>query len=997
MATTSNSTTGAYDDTPLVTGNGLVGLLGAVLGKETNTTDTGSQTTAGTTATTGTTASTGSQVGSTSNSSRGTTDGTTSQNTTGATTGTTSGNTSSTGTTSSAGGGTSQQSGSSSSNTTGSSNQTGATSQNTTGRTQTSTTGNTSQTGQSSTTGGTNVNTTGNVINNSVTRNDADTAALRQAYATQSHGVTKDMIDAIFQEGARAAPDLIRAHSNAVGTRIDGNTGVATALGDLETKLTRQVADLNRQMLASSADTAGKIASVTGTSTTTGSQQQQSASQQVQDLLTKNSSDTVMKQLADAITNSATTGTSSLSGTNSSSTAGTNSSSGSNTSFNNAVNATTGTNNQTTAGTQTQASTGTNSQTTANSAVGTSNVNTAQTGTTATTGTQNQTVNSTDAKNVTTSINTGAAANLLRGAAAGLGAAALLSLARSAGFTGPGAALSNWFRAQGTSLTPATQTELEAAAAANTDTNPDLNGSVGDVGTVDPGTVVDDLGVNFADGGMPGYAGGGFMNRFGGNRFGQHRLQNGLLPGQMPMNPNPGTPIQTQSLIPNQQQAVTMQAVSPIVGPDPAAMSQIPVQQNIQQQGAYQGNNRFQSGLVSRPDPTQNYGQPISYDTGYADGGGNDFLPIPDLLHKRQLVVGNPDADLNSMLNGMTGSGGGGTTSTGTSTSGGSGSGSNTGGGGPGNSSTGNTTSATGSGHGPVSIGNIVGMIGSLATGNVIGIVTNAIGIANSMSHATTGGSGNASTASSPVGSVTVGALSNPNAAVTDAEADNAAVNNAADQADADTNPDSNGTVGDADATAAAAAATSGDSSSTGDSASSGTSGNGGDGNGDSYANGGSVGPMLSGDAEEANEDPKEEASESASEEASENAAEEGNIPDEAHEALLEAMGISRTGKGGLQFNDHAVRVMHKAITQGAKPTSTTIRGYSNGGRISGPGTGVSDSIPAKGPNGQDIRVSHGEYILPADTVAHVGAHNLDALVQQTHIPAELQRAMFGD
>lgn len=59
--------------------------------------------------------------------------------------------------------------------------------------------------------------------------------------------------------------------------------------------------------------------------------------------------------------------------------------------------------------------------------------------------------------------------------------------------------------------------------------------------------------------------------------------------------------------------------------------------------------------------------------------------------------------------------------------------------------------------------------------------------------------------------------------------------------------------------------------------------------------------------------------------------------------------------------------------------------GLADGGRVrprgfvAGPGTGTSDSIKA--------RLSHGEYVLPADTVAAVGVDALDALKDATHTP----------
>lgn len=54
---------------------------------------------------------------------------------------------------------------------------------------------------------------------------------------------------------------------------------------------------------------------------------------------------------------------------------------------------------------------------------------------------------------------------------------------------------------------------------------------------------------------------------------------------------------------------------------------------------------------------------------------------------------------------------------------------------------------------------------------------------------------------------------------------------------------------------------------------------------------------------------------------------------------------------------------------------------FANGGTVRGAGTGTSDSIQA--------RLSHGEYVLPADTVRAVGVGALDAIREATHKPVK--------
>lgn len=55
-----------------------------------------------------------------------------------------------------------------------------------------------------------------------------------------------------------------------------------------------------------------------------------------------------------------------------------------------------------------------------------------------------------------------------------------------------------------------------------------------------------------------------------------------------------------------------------------------------------------------------------------------------------------------------------------------------------------------------------------------------------------------------------------------------------------------------------------------------------------------------------------------------------------------------------------------------------------NGGHISGPGTGTSDSIPA--------RLSDGEYVIPADVVEKVGVEFFDMLRNELHTPVAPRR-----
>lgn len=70
-----------------------------------------------------------------------------------------------------------------------------------------------------------------------------------------------------------------------------------------------------------------------------------------------------------------------------------------------------------------------------------------------------------------------------------------------------------------------------------------------------------------------------------------------------------------------------------------------------------------------------------------------------------------------------------------------------------------------------------------------------------------------------------------------------------------------------------------------------------------------------------------------------------------------------------------------------------TGRGFADGGAIRGPGTGISDDVHAVNTDtGEPIRVSNGEYIVPADVVRAKGVEFFDKLKAKYHTPAATQR-----
>lgn len=432
-----NPTTGEYETDAA----GVDSLLNAVLGKETDTSTHAAQDTTGTTTSDGTTSQ--GSVGSTTGSAVGSTTGSQVGSTTGSQIGSTASNTANTGNTTQATSGTSTTSG-----------------------TQT-TKGTTVNSGTSRTTG--TVDTTGSSstqANSSVT-NSADLAALREVYAKQSAGITPEMLAAIFQQGSKAAPNLVLAQSNALGARGVGNTGVAQVLNQLNGDLTSKAADLNRQYLQDSGTTAAHIGDLTRTSNTSSTSNTQTLSQQVQDLMTQTDSTSIVNQIVNSL--NSTDFTQNAAGTSSSDQVAT------------------GTSNVQTAGTSAQNNTGTSSQNTAGTSANNSS------GTTHNTGAQTQNQTASSNTQVQTTINKSVAKGLAGLVAAGVGIDALLKIATGKGFVGTASDLMAYLRGSGI-------IEANSDYGVSTDSNDTTD--YGNVYTEDTSSAdVIDYGEYFADGG----------------------------------------------------------------------------------------------------------------------------------------------------------------------------------------------------------------------------------------------------------------------------------------------------------------------------------------------------------------------------------------------------------------------------------------------------------------------------------------------------------------
>lgn len=116
---------------------------------------------------------------------------------------------------------------------------------------------------------------------------------------------------------------------------------------------------------------------------------------------------------------------------------------------------------------------------------------------------------------------------------------------------------------------------------------------------------------------------------------------------------------------------------------------------------------------------------------------------------------------------------------------------------------------------------------------------------------------------------------------------------------------------------------------------------------------------------------------------------------DSSHNTMLSAIGLTRAPNNQYLLSMDGLKLLHAAISKSSMEPPGA--GKANGGLIKGPGTGTSDSIPARGPGNTPLRVANNEYILPADTVAKIGVDFLDQLVAATHTPAAIQRAITGE
>jgi hypothetical protein len=113
-------------------------------------------------------------------------------------------------------------------------------------------------------------------------------------------------------------------------------------------------------------------------------------------------------------------------------------------------------------------------------------------------------------------------------------------------------------------------------------------------------------------------------------------------------------------------------------------------------------------------------------------------------------------------------------------------------------------------------------------------------------------------------------------------------------------------------------------------------------------------------------------------------------------------MGLNGLNSAGQQYGaisnynmqGYGMQSQQTAAMLNAAGTGYAYRNAADGreiegpGHVTGPGSGISDSIPA--------RLSDGEYVIPADVVKRKGVEFFDKLLDKHHMPAAEQKRRYG-
>lgn len=103
--------------------------------------------------------------------------------------------------------------------------------------------------------------------------------------------------------------------------------------------------------------------------------------------------------------------------------------------------------------------------------------------------------------------------------------------------------------------------------------------------------------------------------------------------------------------------------------------------------------------------------------------------------------------------------------------------------------------------------------------------------------------------------------------------------------------------------------------------------------------------------------------------------------------AMKAILGQSQNPQADIQafvqrFGQEALQKLVEMVKQGAgseQQQQPQQPGMASGGILHGPGSGMSDSIPAQMPNGGPAALSSGEYVVPADAVSQLGDGSSEA------------------
>ena len=384
----------------------------------------------------------------------------------------------------------------------------------------------------------------------------------------------------------------------------------------------------------------------------------------------------------------------------------------------------------------------------------------------------------------------------------------------------------------------------------------------------------------------------------------------------------------------------------------------------------------------------------------FADGGEVNFLPIDQII-KKQRLVGNPDADLEGMLSGVTGSaetpGAGIDSSTGMNSGSAGGNDSPTGG--PATSAgftindqglaVPDQVNVTGIqavlgalgmvGVGIPGLSQVAGMVAKSSNASNVSAARSANVAMKDSNSAFNGSAVNETGATAGpkgTGGFSANAAEAAAAAATQAGYSAAAIG-AASQAAADATRNGASAQAASDASMAAADAVSGSEIGSMVDAATGTGGNdvgpsdGGNDAGGIDSNGMDTNDYGGGFADGGEVDSEEHEMEE----------------DETSGEIMRALGLAVTANA-------------KALNAMIPKKKPKLPGYADGkmvgAQIKGPGNGVSDSIPATGPGGRPIKVANGEVIIPTDVVQKFGVDAFNKLIAEHHVPAAMQRAITG-